>query len=393
MTCCVSSVSLLATQHWAFPVPITYGPGTLSRIARACRASGMRRPLVVTDQGSQDLPFVQEALKLLKLDDISADLFSEVSPNPRDSEIRAGRTRFKEGNHDGVVAIGGGSGLDAGKAICLIANNDIELLDFDFNKPSPTVREPFPPLICVPSTAGTGAETDSTAMITDTVREMKICVWHPGLKPSLAILDPRITLSMPAHLTAWTGCDALIHALEAFCVPTFHPLCDGIALEALRLIGRYLERTYRHPDDLEARGGMLVGSCLAGVSFQKGLGLVHAISHMVGAEFDTHHGLTNAIVLPTVLRFNAEAIAEKLPSIAEAVGCKGVGMEAFFDHTCELLDRLAIPRCLADIGVSADQTASIAAKAMQDLATSTNPRKISLDEMRTLVEEAILRGR
>lgn len=386
-------MNLLATQHWAFPIPITYGPGTVSRIARACHASGMRRPLVVTDQGSHELPFVQEALTRLKSEDINADLFSEVSPNPRDTEIQAGRARFREGNHDGIVAIGGGSGLDAGKAICLIANNDVALLDFEFEKPSPTVKEPFPTLICVPSTAGTGAETDSTAMVTDTAREMKICVWHPRLKPSLAILDPRITVSMPAHLTAWTGCDALIHALEAYCVPTFHPMCDGIALEALRLIGRYLERAYRHPDDLEARGGMLVGSCLAGVSFQKGLGLVHAISHMVGAEFDTHHGLTNAIVLPAVLGFNAEAISEKLPPIAEALGCKKHGMEVFFDHTSELLDRLTIPQCLADIGVSADQAASIAAKAMQDLATSTNPRAISLNEMKTLVEETILRGR
>lgn len=353
----------------------------------------MRRPLLVTDEGSRDLPFVQETLALLKADNLTADLFSEVSPNPRDTQIQAGRAQFRDGDHDGVVAVGGGSGMDAGKAICLIANNTVPLLDFDFDKPAPPAETAFPPLICIPTTAGTGAETDSTAMVTDTERGMKICVWHPQLKPALALLDPEITVSMPSHLTAWTGFDALIHAIEAYCVPTFHPLCDGIALEAMRLISLHLERAYHHPGDVEARGGMLVGSCLAGVSFLKGLGLVHAISHMVGAECDTHHGLTNAIVLPAVLRFNAGVLAEKLPSMADAIGCQGQDMKAFHDHICAQLNQLEIPRCLNDIGVLRDQIASIAAKAMHDPARSTNPRPISLDQMNALVEEAISRGR
>lgn len=386
-------MDLLKTQHWTFPVPITYGPGCLQTLAEACRANGITSPLLVTDEGSRDLPFVSQAIACLRDGKLAWDVFSDVSPNPRDTQIQAGRTQFREGQHDGVIAIGGGSGMDAGKAICLVANNDVSLLDFDFEKTSPEPAGAFPPLICIPSTAGTGAETESTAMITDTQRGIKVCIWHSRLKPGLAMLDPSITVALPANLTAWTGCDALVHAIEAYCVPAFHPLCDGVALEGMRLIGANLERAFLDPDDLSARGGMLVGSCLAGVAFMKGLGLVHAISHMVGAEFDTHHGLTNAIVLPTVLQFNADTISDKVPNMAAALGCRTHAMDAFYGHICALLDRLRIPERLADIAVPASGVQSIAAKAMLDPARVTNPRPVSLDQMTGLVEQALLQGR
>jgi alcohol dehydrogenase class IV len=295
---------IIEPADWTFPVPIKYGPGRISELGLLCRQSGVSRPLIVTDRGSRDLPFIAKALAALAEAGIEGALFSEVAPNPRDLDVMAGREIFRAEGHDVVIAIGGGSGMDAAKAISLVGRNDRNLWEFDYDKepPEPDAPSDFPPLICVPTTAGTGAETESTAMVTDTVRGVKGCVWHPAQKPLAVILDPELTLGLPRTLTAWTGCDALVHAIEALSVPQWHPLCDGLALEAIRLIYRWLPTAVRDGANLEARSAMLVGSCLAGVSFLKGLGLVHAISHMVGAVYDTQHGLTNAVLLPVVLQ-------------------------------------------------------------------------------------------
>ena len=222
---------------------------------------------------------------------------------------------------------------------------------------------------------------------------MKLCVWHPELKPSLTLLDPEITLGLPAALTAWTGIDAMVHAIEAYCVPDYHPMCDGVALEALALIGRWLPSAVDEPGNLVARGGMQVGACLAGVSFLKGLVLVHAISHMVGADFDTHHGLTNAIVLPAVLKFNAPAIDDKLPAMCAALGLQRVDFESFYVAICQLLDRLSVPVTLAEIGVPAEAARALAEKAHQDAAAGTNPRPADAGAIERLIVEAITVGR
>ena len=388
-------MNLLEAQDWTFPVPIAYGPGRLKEIAAFCTKAGMARPLIVTDRGSRDLPFIADTVRYLRDNSIASAVFAEISPNPRDTEIATGRTVFRQGGHDGIIAIGGGSGMDGGKAVCLLAANDLDLWAFDFDKPPPdrSGQPPFPPLICVPTTAGTGAETESTGMITDVARRMKLCVWHPELKPAVALLDPEVTLGLPASLTAWTGCDALVHAIEAYCVPAFHPLCDGIALEALRLITDWLPTAVARPGDVEARGGMLVGSCLAGISFLKGLGLVHAISHMVGADHDTHHGLTNAVTLPAVLRFNAPAIADRVPAMAEAMGLADRSFDGFYDAICRVLDDLEIPKTLTEIGVPADGAAALAEKAQQDAAAQTNPRPATVLEIRAIIEDALGKGR
>ncbi|MFA9231381.1 MAG: iron-containing alcohol dehydrogenase, partial [Microgenomates group bacterium] len=251
----------------------------------------------------------------------------------------------------------------------------------------------FVPLLCVPTTSGTGAETESTAMITDTKRGIKGCVWHPAQKPFAALLDPELTIGLPRNLTAWTGCDALTHAIEAYCVPSFHPMCDGIALQALGMIYRALPKALDNPASIPARGAMLTGSCLAGVAFLKGLGMVHAISHMVGAEFDTQHGLTNAVLLPAVLRFNAAAIGPKVAPMCQAMGLAGSDFETFYAAVCGLLDQCGIPRSLAEIGVTADRIDSIAAKAMTDTAAGTNPRPFTLTEMTTLIKQALTNAR
>lgn len=384
-----SSADILQPQDWTFPVPISYGPGRLAEIGQACAGLQVKNPLIVTDKGSRDLPFIEQLQQNLQTASIASAVFSGISPNPRDTEIGAGREMFRAGHHDAIIAIGGGSAMDGGKSICLTCKNDLDIWAFEFERPVPVVDHEFPILVTIPTTAGTGAETESTAMVTHVEKAMKFCVWHPDLKPSLVLLDPELTLGLPKNLTAWTGADALTHAIEAYLVPGFHPLCDGLALEGLALVGKWLPVAVREPDNIEARGGMLVGSCLAGIAFLKGLGLVHAISHMIGAEFNTQHGLTNAIILPTVLRFNLPGMDEKVKRMADSLGLRDHSVEAFMLEIERMLDDIEIPNSLAHIGVPADCAERIAEKALLDSAAGTNPRSATVDEMVQLITTAI----
>ena len=389
----LSPKALLEPQDWSFPVPIAYGPGRLGELGAWCASRGLKNPLIVTDRGSASLPFVARTQAILGAAGLTSDLFSDISPNPRDDEIGAGRARYRDGGHDAIIAIGGGSAMDGGKSICLTANNDVDLWDFEYEQDVPSITTPFPTLITIPTTAGTGAETESTAMVTHTGKAMKFCIWHPDLKPSLALLEPELTLDLPPHLTAWTGADAMTHAIEAYLVPGFHPLCDGLALEALALIAKWLPEAARDPSNLAARGGMLVGSCLAGIAFLKGLGLVHAISHMIGAEFDTQHGLTNAIILPVVLRFNLPDEEAKTHRMAQAMGLSETDAEAVLHAVGTLLDELEIPTNLAAINVPMDCATRIAEKAIQDSAAGTNPRPATVAEIATFTRQAIEKAR
>ena len=391
----MTDADILEPQDWTFPIPIAYGPGRLGEIGQHCAALGLRNPLIVTDKGSRDLPFISRLQRVLSDAGVSAGLFSEISPNPRDDEIGAGRDKFRSGNHDAIIAIGGGSAMDGGKAICLTARNDRDLWEFEWESELTDIGpdQAFPMLITIPTTAGTGAETESTAMVTNTGKGMKFCIYHPQLKPSLALLDPELTLGLPGNLTAWTGADAMVHAIEAYCVPGFHPLCDGLALEGLALVAKWLPVAVRAPENMAARGGMLVGSCLAGIAFQKGLGHVHAISHMVVAEFNTQHGLTNAIILPVILRFNLPGMEHKVKRMADAMGLTDASVDAFIIEVERLLNDINIPRSLSEIGVPADCASRIAEKAMQDSAAGTNPRTASRAEMELLVESALAKAR
>ena len=384
-------------QHadWTFPVPVAYGPGRFDELPDHCHRLGLNNPLIITDSGTASLTFVSGAVSLLANAGIASAIFHNISQNPTENDVRNAHSVFHSGNHDGVIAIGGGSGMDAGKATTLLVGSRHDLWDHDFEKVAPTLgpADKFPPLICIPTTSGTGAETESTAMITNRDRGMKLCVWHPLLKPQLAILDPKLTLGLPANLTAWTGLDALVHALEAYCVPSIHPMCDGIALKALNHIGRWLPEAVFDSQNLNARGAMQVASCMAGVAFLKGLGLVHSISHAIGAEYDTHHGLTNAITLPAVMRFNAASIRDKCPEISQALGLEGHDFNAIYHWICRLLDHLEIPISLAEIGVDTSEVKSLAKRAFNDSATGTNPRKPGLEELEMVLREAITKGR
>jgi alcohol dehydrogenase class IV len=387
--------SMLLSHDWNFPVPIAYGPGRLAEIGQKCVSLGVRNPLIVTDRGSRELAFISRLVEYLLGAGLASGIFSGISPNPIDSEISFGRAAYLSGNHDAIIAIGGGSAMDGAKAICLTANNEIDLWDFEFEQASPFISKAnsFPILITIPTTAGTGAETESTAMVTHTEKAMKYCVWHSELKPSLALLDPELTIGLPANLTAWTGADAMVHAIESFLVPGFHPLCDAMALESLSLIARWLPVAVVEPTNINARGGMHVGSCLAGIAFLKGLGLVHAISHMVGAEFNTHHGNTNAILLPVILRFNLPGMDEKVRRMAEAMEISDHSVAGFIAAVEGILDEIQIPKSLSEIGVPLDCAERIAIKALKDSAAKTNPRLASLDEVRVLIETAVKKAR
>lgn len=391
----LNAKEILKSHDWTFPIPIAYGPGRINEISEICQSLSINNPLIVTDKSSQDLPFISQLIDLLNKAGLTSGIFAEISPNPRDDEISVGSSYYKSGDHDAVIAIGGGSAMDGAKAICLTTNNDIPLWDFEWEKEPAKISndEPFPKLITIPTTAGTGAETEGTAMVTDTDKGMKFCICHPGLKPSIAILDPELTLGLPRTLTAWTGADAMIHAIEGYCVPGFHPLCDGAALQSLTLVSDNLTLAVDEPDNIKARGAMLVASCLGGIAFLKGLGLVHAISHMVGAEFDTHHGLTNAIVLPVVTRYNFPELEGKVQRMSSAMHYEDSSVEAFISNLDELLNQIEIPKSLDEIGVPIDCVERISEKAMKDSAYATNPRIASLKDMNQLVYKSIKQAR
>ncbi len=384
-------MNLLTPADWSFPIPIAFGSGRVAEIGSVCSRAGMAAPLVVTDRNSVDLPFVSRVLDLLGLSGLSPGLFAGISPNPTVADISDGRAAFVGGNHDGIVAIGGGSGMDGGKAMSLIARNRFGLDQFDYDADtSPSLSsEQLVPLVCIPTTAGTGAETESTAMVTDTAKGVKICVWHPEHRPVAAILDPELTLGLPPNLTAWTGVDALVHAIEAYSVPDFHPMCDGLAIEAIRLIWRWLPRAVEDGSNLEARAAMLTGSCLAGVSFLKGLGLVHAMSHMVGAVYNTHHGLTNAVLLPSVIEYNKNVLGPKTEVMSTAMGLADTSHEAFAGAINSMLADLAIPTSLGEIGVGVDRLNEIAHKSLGDAAARTNPRPSSVADIESMLHKSV----
>ncbi len=386
---------ILNPQDWSFPVPIKYGPGRLVEAGGHLIMMGVHNPLIVTDRGSHKLPFIGQLQNHLTNAGLTVGLYSDISPNPKDTEIGAGRAQFISGGHDAIIAIGGGSAMDGGKSICLTANNDIDLWAFEYEQKAPEINanQSFPKLITIPTTAGTGAETESTAMVTHVEKGMKFCVWHPELKPSLVLLDPELTIGLPANLTAWTGADAMTHAIEAYLVPGFNPLCDGLALEGLALVSKWLQISVNEPHNMKARGAMLVGSCLGGIAFLKGLGLVHAISHMVGAEFDTQHGLTNAVVLPVVLRFNLPGQELKVQRMAQAMGLEDTSTESFIRHIEGVLDDINIPNSLSDLDIPMASAQRLAEKSILDSAAQTNPRTATVPEISTLIEEAILKAR
>ncbi len=361
--------------NWNYPTLIRFGAGRIAELPAACRQLGMSNPLLVTDPGLAGLPMVQHSVAHVRNAGLGCDTFFDVQPNPVEANVTLGVETFRRGQHDGVIAFGGGSALDAGKAIALMVGQTRPLWDFEDREDWYTRVNVagMAPVVAVPTTAGTGSEVGRASVITDTLNHTKKIIFHPRMLPGLVIGDPELTVGLPAHITAAVGMDALSHNLEAFCSPGFHPMADGIALEGMRLIREWLPAACADGHNLEARSHMMVASSMGATAFQKGLGSMHSLSHPCSANLGTHHGLTNAVVMPYVLAWNRAAIEEKMARLATWLKLENPSFASLLDWVLALRREIGIPDTLADLGVKADHAHAFAPQAFDDPSTGGNP--------------------
>lgn len=372
--------------NWNYPTRILFGAGNLKKLPQACASLGMNRPLLVTDPGLAALPMVANAVAYCREAGMPVAVFSDVRPNPIEQNVIDGVRAFREGGHDGVIAMGGGSGLDAAKAIALMAGQKRPIWDFEDREDWYTrVDEAgMAPVVAIPTTAGTGSEVGRASVITDLRDHTKKIIFHPKMLPGVVIADPELTLGLPPKVTAATGMDALSHCLEAYCAPSYHPMAEGIAVEGMRLIHDFLPKAVADGRDLEARSHMLIASSMGATAFQKGLGAMHSLSHPCGANLDTHHGLTNAVVMPFVLAWNRRAIEPKMERLAAWLGLKGAGYAAVYDWILSLRETIGIPRTLAALGVQEKHAAEFAPQALADPSTGGNPLPMTVADFEKL---------
>lgn len=376
--------------NWSYPTAIRFGAGRISELAEACAALGLKNPLLVTDKGLADLPITTAALDLLDAAGLGRAMFSEVDPNPNEKNLEAGLSVYRAGGHDGVIAFGGGSGLDLGKMVAFMSGQSRPVWDFEDVDDWWSRADPagIAPIIAVPTTAGTGSELGRASVITNSETHVKKIIFHPKVLPSIVISDPELTVGMPSVITAGTGMDAFAHNLEAFCSPHYHPMSQGIALEGMRLVRQYLPCAYRDGGDLEARAHMMAAASMGAVAFQKGLGAIHALSHPVGAVYGTHHGTTNAVVMPACLELNRPAIEGRIEKAACYLGIKG-GFNGFFDAVLEMNDTLGIPKRLSEMGVASDRIVELTQMALKDPSVGGNPVEMTPENTAALFHAVI----
>ena len=378
------------TGNWSFPAPVRFGAGRISEIGDACKAAGIKRPLLVTDRGLEEMEITARALDLIQDAGLERALFAAVDPNPSERNLEDGLRLYRNGGFDGVVAFGGGSGLDLGKTLAFMAGQSRPVWDFEdvgdwWTRADPTGIHP---IVAVPTTAGTGSEVGRASVITNSATHEKKIIFHPKMLPSAVICDPELTVGLPKAVTAGTGLDAFAHCVEAFSSPHYHPLCQGIALEGMRLVKEYLPRAHDDGSDIEARAQMMSAAAMGASAFQKGLGAVHALSHPIGAHHGTHHGTTNAVFLPAVLEFNAEVIRTRFDRVAAYLGIDG-GFDGFRAFVGTLNERLGIPRTLTDLGVSDPDVDRLVADALRDPSTGGNPVEMTETNTRALYEQLL----
>lgn len=378
------------SANWNYPTSIALGAGRINEVAAECKSLGIERPLIVTDPGLMELPFVGRLYEKCEAAGLGVGIFSGVNPNPTGEDVDVGLDVFREGNHNGVIALGGGSSLDAGKAIALMAGQTRPLWDFEDVGDNWTRVDVngVAPVIAVPTTAGTGSEVGRASVILDTTRHEKKIIFHPLMLPAKVILDPELTVGLPAGLTAATGIDALSHSLEAFCAPGYHPMARGIAVEAIGLVKEWLPIAVSDGSNIEARTHMLVASTMGATAFQNGLGAMHAIAHSLGAVFGAHHGMLNAILMPYVLKANRSVIEDDIAWLAQTIGLDA-GFESFQNWILELRRELEIPHSLADIDIKADCVEHIGAMSMIDPSAGTNPIIFNENEYASICLDAI----
>jgi alcohol dehydrogenase len=368
------------SSNWNYPTAVRFGAGRIAELPDALKASGITHPLLVTDAGLASLPVTQSTLALLKDAGIPCGLFADVKPNPIAANVEAGIKVLREAGHDGVIAFGGGSGLDAAKVIAFMAGQTRPMWDFEDIGDWWTRADPagILPVIAVPTTAGTGSEVGRAGVITDEMTHTKKVIFHPMMMPKIVIADPQLTVGMPRFITIGTGFDALAHCLEAYCAPGYHPMADGIALEGMRLVFENLPKVAADPADIAARGHMMSAAAMGATAFQKGLGGIHALSHPVGALYDTHHGMTNAVFMPYVLVANRGAIEERIARLAAYLGLDR-SFDAFLNAVVDLRQSLGVPNTLADFNVDGARREAIADMAIVDPTAGGNPIPLTRD--------------
>lgn len=378
--------------NWSYPTQIKFGNGRIKELAETCLANGIKRPLLVTDKGLASLPITLNAMEILAAGGVKAALFSEVDPNPNEKNMQDGVAAFKAGDHDGVIAFGGGSGLDLGKMVALMAGQELKAplnsvwdLEDVGDWYTRANADAIYPVIAVPTTAGTGSEVGRAGVLTDSKTETKKIIFHPKLMPVTVICDPELTVGMPPMITAGTGMDAFAHCLEAYSSPHYHPMSQGIALEGMRLVKNNLLNVYKDGNDLVSRAEMMSAAAMGATAFQKGLGAIHALSHPIGAVYHTHHGTTNAVVMQPVLNYNRSVIEQRIDEAAAYLGIKG-GFNGFYDFVGELNDALNIPKNLGELGVDVNDIDRLAAMALLDPSTGGNPIEMTLENTKELLK-------
>lgn len=377
--------------NWNYPTSIRFGAGRVAELPAALRELGVQRPLLVTDPGLVNLAPVKDTLALLTAAGLPTGVFSELRGNPVGKNVVDGVAAFKAGEHDGVVALGGGSALDVAKAVAMMVGQSRDLFDYEDREDWFTRIDPagMVPLVALPTTSGTGSEVGRASVITDERDHTKKIIFHPKMQPAKVICDPALTLGLPRALTAWTGMDALSHLLEAWCAPGFHPLADGVALEGMRLVHKGLLRAVADGSDIEARSWMMAASAMGATAFQKGLGGMHALAHPIGAVLDAHHGLTNAVLMPYVVAFNREVIEERMAALARYLDLPGADFGAALQWILDLRAALDIPHTVGALGVTPAHLDQLSAMAAEDPSAGGNPRAFGVDAARAVLEAAL----
>jgi alcohol dehydrogenase len=380
----------IPNRNFGFPTPVRFGAGRVKELPAFCKGANISKPLFVTDKGLVSTPMVAEIIANLKSAGLNPGVFSDVRPNPTEDNVLEGCKAFRDGGHDGVICFGGGSALDTGKMVALMHSQKISIFDLedigdwwtraDASKVAPN--------ICVPTTAGTGSEVGRAGVITNPKTHEKKIIFHPDVMPKFAVLDPEVTIGLPAKLTAATGFDAFAHCLEAYSAPFYHPLAAGVALEGMRLVKDNLAKAVKKGKDIDARGNMLVASTMGATAFQRGLGAIHALSHPFGGLYDAHHGLLNGIIMPYVLKANRKKIEKDIERAAAYLGIKG-GFNGFMKWVLALRKEVGIPHALKDIGIDTKRLDEVAAMAVKDPSAGGNPIQFTEKQYKALAKKCV----
>ena len=378
------------TANWSYPTAVRFGAGRIAEIGDACAAAGITRPLLITDRGLAQMDITARTLDLMEAAGLGRAIFSDVDPNPNEKNAEAGVRAYREDSHDGVIAFGGGSGLDLGKLVAFWAGQTRPIWDFEDVGDwwTRADADAIAPIVAVPTTAGTGSEVGRASVITNSETAEKKIIFHPKFLPSVVICDPELTVGMPPFITAGTGLDAFAHCVEAFSSPHYHPMSQGIALEGMRLVKKYLPRAYGNGADIEARAQMMSAAAMGATAFQKGLGAIHALSHPIGALYHTHHGTTNAVCMPAVLQFNRDAIAGRFDMAAAYLGIDG-GFDGFCAFVDDFNASLGIPPTLTALGVTEPDVHRIVTGALNDPSTGGNPVEMTRENTTKLLKACL----